>query len=49
MTGRQQTLKYVTTRLPVQAPNHRSAQRIPVQIMVCFSATDSFPHAGSGK
>lgn len=47
MTGRRRTSKRVTTH-PVQATDRRSAQRVPVQIMVRFSATDSFQHVGDG-
>ena len=47
MTGRRRTGKRVTTH-PVQDPDRRSAQRVPVQIMVRFSATDSFQHIGDG-
>jgi hypothetical protein len=47
MTGQRRTDKRVTTR-PVQATDRRSAQRVPVQIMVRFSATDSFQHVGDG-
>ena len=48
MTGRRLTGKRVTTHPPVQAPDRRAAQRVPVQIMVRFSATDSFQHVGDG-
>ena len=48
MTGRRRTDKRVTTHPPVQATDRRAAQRIPVQIMVRFSATDSFQHVGDG-
>ena len=48
MTGRRRTGKRVTTHPPVQAPDRRAAQRVPVQIMVRFSATDSFQHVGDG-
>ena len=47
MTGQRRTDKRVTTR-PVQATDRRSAQRVPVQIMASFSATDSFQHVGDG-
>jgi hypothetical protein len=47
MTGQRRTDKGVTAR-PVQATDRRSAQRVPVQIMVRFSATDSFQHVGEG-
>lgn len=47
MTGRRWTGKRVTTH-PVQTTDRRSAQRVPVQIMVRFSATDSFQHVGDG-
>lgn len=47
MTGQRRTDKGVTAR-PVQATDRRSAQRVPVQIMVRFSATDSFQHVGDG-
>jgi len=49
MTERRRTVKDVTTRLPIQAPDRRSAQRIHVQIMVCVSAAGSFLHVGGGK
>lgn len=48
MTGRRRTDKRVTTHPPVQATDRRTAQRVPVQIMVRFSATDSFQHVGDG-
>ena len=48
MTGRRRTGKRVTTHLPVQATDRRAAQRVPVRIMVRFSATDSFQHVGDG-
>jgi hypothetical protein len=48
MTGRRRTGKRVTTHPPVQATDRRAAQRVPVQIMVGFSATDSFQHVGDG-
>ena len=48
MTGRRRTDKRVTTHLPVPAPDRRAAQRVPVQIMARFSATDSFQHVGDG-
>jgi len=48
MTGRRRTVKRVTTHPPVQATDRRAAQRILVQIMVRFSATDNFQHAGDG-
>ena len=32
----------------VQAADRRAAQRVPVQIVVRFSATDSFQHVGHG-
>jgi len=48
MTGRRRTDKRVTTHPPVQAPDRRAAQRVPVQIMARFSATDSFQHVGDG-
>ena len=48
MTGRRRTGKRVTTHPPVQATDRRAAQRIPVQIMVRFSATDNFQHVGDG-
>ena len=38
----------MTTHPPAQAPDRRAAQRVPVQIMVRFSATDSFQHIGDG-
>ena len=48
MAGRQRTGKRVATHPPAQAPDRRAAQRVPVQIMVRFSATDSFQHVGDG-
>lgn len=48
MTGRRRTGKGVTTHFPVQVTDRRAAQRVPVQIMVRFSATDSFQHVGDG-
>lgn len=33
---------------PAQAADRRAAQRVPVQIMVRLSATDSFQHVGHG-
>jgi hypothetical protein len=38
----------VTTHPPIQASDRRAAQRVPVQISVRFSATDSFQHVGHG-
>jgi hypothetical protein len=48
MTGRRRAGKGVTTHSPVQVTDRRAAQRVPVQIMVRFSATDSFQHVGDG-
>jgi len=48
MTGRRRTDKRVTTHPSVQAPDRRTAQRVLVQIMARFSATDSFQHVGDG-
>ena len=48
MTGRRRTGKRVTTHPPVQATDRRAAQRVPVRIMVRFSATNSFQHVGDG-
>jgi c-di-GMP-binding flagellar brake protein YcgR len=48
MVHRQRTGKRVKTHPPVQATDRRAAQRVPVQIMVRFSATDSFQHVGHG-
>jgi len=48
MTGRRRTGKRVTTHSSVQASDRRSAQRVSAQIMVRFSATDSFQHVGDG-
>src|SRR6185295_1690583 len=48
MRDRQRTGKRVKTHPPVQATDRRAAQRVPVQIMVRFSATDSFQHVGHG-
>lgn len=48
MAERQRIGKRVKTHLPVRATDRRAAQRVPVQIMVRFSATDSFQHVGHG-
>ena len=48
MTARRRTGKRVTAYLPVPATDRRAAQRVPVQIMVRFSATDSFQYVGHG-
>jgi len=48
MATRRKTHKRATTHLPIQATDRRAAQRVPVQIMVRFSATDSFQHVGDG-
>ena len=48
MTRRRGTGKRVTAYSPVQTSDRRSAQRVPVQIIVRFSATDSFQHVGDG-
>lgn len=40
--------KRVTPLPPVQATEHRAAQRVSVQLMVRFSATDHFQHVGHG-
>jgi hypothetical protein len=48
MTGRRRTDKRVTTHPPLQDTDRRAAQRVPVQIMARFSATDSFQHVGDG-
>ena len=48
MTGQRRRDKGVTTHSPPQVTDHRAAQRVPVQIMVRFSATDSFQHVGDG-
>ena len=48
MTGLRRTGKGVTTHSPFQVTDRRAAQRVPVQIMVRFSATDSFQHVGDG-
>ena len=48
MTGRRRTDKRVTTHPPVQATDSRAAQRVPVRIMIRFSATDGFQHVGDG-
>jgi hypothetical protein len=49
MTGRRRTVTDMTTCLPVETPDRRSAQRIPVQIMVCVSAAGSFLHVDAGE
>jgi hypothetical protein len=48
MAERQRIGKRVKTHPPVRATDRRAAQRVPVQIMVRFSATDSFHHVGHG-
>ena len=48
MAARRKTHKRATTHRPIQATDRRAAQRVPVQIMVRFSATDSFQHVGQG-
>jgi hypothetical protein len=48
MAERQRIGRQVKTHPPVQATDRRAAQRVPVQIMVRFSATDSFQHVGHG-
>ena len=48
MAERQRIGKRVKTHPPVRATDRRAAQRVPVQIMVRFSATDSFQHVGHG-
>ena len=48
MIGRRRTDNQVTTHSPVQATDYRTAQRVPVQIMVRLSETDSFKHVGDG-
>ena len=48
MAARRKTRTRATTHLPIQATDRRAAQRVPVQIMVRFSATDSFQHVGQG-
>jgi hypothetical protein len=48
MAARRKTRKRAITHLPIQATDRRAAQRVPVQIMVRFSATDSFQHVGQG-
>ncbi len=48
MTRRRRTDKRMTTHPPVQATDRRAAQRVPVQIMVRFSATGNFQHVGNG-
>ena len=48
MIGRRRTDKQVTTHPPVQATDCRAAQRVPVQIMVRLSETDTFQRVGDG-
>ena len=48
MTGQRRTGKQVATRRPTQVTDRRAAQRVPVQLMVRFAATDSFQRAGHG-
>jgi len=48
MVKRQRIGKHVKTHPPVQATDRRAAQRVPVQIIVRFSATDSFQNVGHG-
>jgi PilZ domain len=48
MAERQRISTRVKTHPPVQATDRRAAQRVPVQIVVRFSATDSFQHVGHG-
>jgi c-di-GMP-binding flagellar brake protein YcgR len=48
MTGQRRTGKRVVTRRPTQATDRRAAQRVPVQLMVRFAATDSFQRVGHG-
>jgi hypothetical protein len=38
----------VTTHPPVPGTDRRATQRVPVQLMARFSATDSFQHIGDG-
>lgn len=48
MTGRRRTGKRVTTHPPIQATDRRAAQRVTVQLMIRFSAAESFQHVGNG-
>jgi c-di-GMP-binding flagellar brake protein YcgR len=48
MIGRRRIDKRVSAHPPVQATARRVARRIPVQIMVRFSAADSFKQVGDG-
>ena len=48
MIGRRRLDKRVSAHPPVQATARRVARRIPVQIMVRFSAADSFKQVGDG-
>lgn len=48
MAGRRQMGRRVTIHSPVQATDRRAAQRVAVQLMAHFSATDSFQHVGNG-
>lgn len=48
MTARRRASKATTTHPPVQVTDRRAAQRVPVQILVRFSAADSFQHVGHG-
>jgi len=48
MTARRRTGKRATIHPPVQDTDRRASQRVPVQILVRFSAADSFQHVGHG-
>jgi c-di-GMP-binding flagellar brake protein YcgR len=48
MAARRKVHKRATTHRPIQATDRRTAQRVSVQIMVRFSATDRFQHVGQG-
>lgn len=48
MTGRRRSGKRVTKLPLVQATDRRAAQRVPVHLMVRFSATERFQHVGHG-
>lgn len=48
MTRRRRSEKEATILPPAQATDRRAAQRVPVQLMVRFSATEHFQHVGNG-
>jgi len=48
MAGRRRAGTRATIHPPVQTTDRRAAQRVSVQLMVRFSATDSFQYVGDG-